>query len=513
MTDSPKPSPPIPPKKPKKSFSKKPGAGSRPFKARPSKGPVGSGPPRRPGPPDARRPRDFSKRPSGSREEKPARRDTVSPSRWFAADALLKIEKGSKVADVFKGLGELKPEDQSLSRELIYGCTRQKRLLDYYLASFCSKPYQKLPFEIRIALRLGLYQLMFLDRIPAHAAVNESVGLVKKTPFPDLAGLVNALLRGAETKKDELAVKGNDDIQTLAIRYSHPDWMVHRWSARIPAEKLEALLKSNNLPHPVYLRMNPEHPEKILESLAGQNFKVEPLAWPPHTAQVMDKGIGLFESDSFHQGDWIVQDWVPQAMLELVPVEPGQKIWDVCAAPGGKTIGLAWRVGAKGQVMASDAAPERLRKLQENLKRIQMNQIRVNESPIEKLPPSQKFDLVWVDAPCSGTGVLSRRADLRWKLEQKEIAVQAKRQVELLRVAQGHVYAHGYLVYSTCSLEPEENDGVIAAFLAAHPEYEAYFPAVPVERHEIEKQEHGLMFWPQADHDGGYLALLRKKMV
>ncbi|MGH7739461.1 MAG: 16S rRNA (cytosine(967)-C(5))-methyltransferase RsmB [bacterium] len=442
-----------------------------------------------------------------------SRRDTVSPSRWYAADALLKIEQGAKVGDVFKGLGALKPEDQSLSRELIYGCTRQKRLLDHYLASFCTKPYSKLPFEIRIALRLGLYQMIFLDRIPAHAAVNESVGLVKKTAFADLSGLVNALLRSTEAKKNELEVKGKDELETLAIRYSHPDWMVRRWSALVSPEQLEDLLKANNQAHPVYLRVNPDRSETILKSLEGQNFKVQSLAWPPQTVQVIEKGTGLFETDSFHQGDWIVQDWVPQAMLELVPLTAGQKVWDVCAAPGGKTIGLAWRVGVQGQVVASDAAPERLRKLEENLKRIQMNQVRIYESRVEKLPPSQKFDLVWVDAPCSGTGVLSRRADLRWKLAPADISVQAARQLELLKEAQGHVYANGYLVYSTCSLEPDENEKVVEAFLALHPEYEFYFPDLPLDRSEIEKREKGIWFWPRLDHDGGYLAILKKKMI
>ncbi|HVM33381.1 MAG TPA: 16S rRNA (cytosine(967)-C(5))-methyltransferase RsmB [bacterium] len=441
------------------------------------------------------------------------RRDSVSPSRWYAADALLKIEKGAKIADVFKGLRALKPEDQSLGRELIYGCTRQKKLLDYHLASFCAKPYQKLPVEIHIALRLGLYQMLFLDRIPAHAAVNESVGLVKKTPFGELAGLVNALLRTAEKKKAQLEVKGKDEFETLAIRHSHPDWMVRRWGERLSLEKLEELLRADNQPHPVYLKMDPARSARILESLANQSFKVEPLPWPPHTARILDKGVGLFETDSFNQGDWIVQDWVPQAMLEMVPVKPGQKLWDVCAAPGGKSIGLGWLVGNQGQVLASDAAPERLKKLEENLKRIQMTQVRVVESRIEKLPPSQKFDLVWVDAPCSGTGVLSRRADLRWKLQSREIIAQAERQLGLLKEAQGHVYANGYLVYSTCSLEPEENDGVVEAFLLSHPEYEVYFPPLPVDRPEIEKVGRGLMFWPRADHDGGYLAVLKKKMI
>jgi 16S rRNA (cytosine967-C5)-methyltransferase len=444
-----------------------------------------------------------------NRAPRPASKDDVSPSRWYAADALLKIERGAKVADVFKGLHGFKTEDQALARELIYGCTRQKRLLDYYLASFCAKPYHKLPFEVRIPLRLGLYQMLFLDRIPAHAAVHESVSLVKKTDFAELSGLVNAILRNVETKKDTLAVKGEDEIQTLGIQYSHPDWLVKRWREAASPERVESILKSDNQPHPVYLRVHPDQPEKVLESLAQQNFKVLPLDWPKNTAQVWEKGTGLFDTDSFLQGDWIVQDWVPQAMLELVPVTEGQKIWDVCAAPGGKTIGLAWRVGEKGQVIASDSAPERLKKLEENLRRLKLNQIRVHENNILKMPSSQKFDLVWVDAPCSGTGVLSRRADLRWKLKSEEIKTQAERQLELLESTQGHVYANGYLVYSTCSLEKEENDGVIQEFLKKHKDFEPYFPALPEGRTEIEKQEMGYLFWPVADHDGGYLSILR----
>ncbi len=454
-------------------------------------GPPGSRPPTRSGPPTRR---------ENSTE--------VSPSRLEAAKALYAIEKGSKVSDVLDTQKNLKPEDMALLRELVYGSTRQKRLLDYYLGTLCQTPFPKLPVEVKIALRLGLYQLLFLDRVPARAAVHESVNLAKTGGQENLSGFVNAVLRNAETNKAGFEPKGESDIDTLALKYSHPTWIVKKWVEKLDPEALENVLKANNSPHPVYLHTKPGEREKVIEDLAKQNIRVGGEPWPLQTLRLESHEGGLFSGESFQQGDWVVQDWVPQAMLELLNLAPGQKVWDVCAAPGGKTAGLAWKVGEQGQVMASDVSSERRKKLVENMNRLGLKQATVLEGTVEKLTPAQKFDLIWVDAPCSGTGVLSRRADLRWKLIPKEILSHAEAQKNLLFEVQGHLYPKGLLVYSTCSLEKEENEQVIQAFLKAYPQYRAKPMVLPEGLSQVVPCPEGLIFWPTKDHDGGFLSVL-----
>jgi 16S rRNA (cytosine967-C5)-methyltransferase len=437
-------------------------------------------------------------------------KEFITPSRLEAAKALLKIEKGAKVADVLEVKG-LIPEDMALLRELVYGVTRQKRILDYQLGKLCQSPFEKLPIEVRISLRMGLYQLMYLTRIPAHAAVHETVNLVKAGGQEALAGFTNAVLRNAETKRAEFTVEGESEKDTLALRYSHPTWMVKRWAAVYPPETLEKILEANNQPHPVFLRTRPGKSEQVQELLKTQQIRVEPLVWPPDTLKLVSHEGGLFTGDSFQQGDWFVQDWSPQAMLELLPFEKVSRAWDVCAAPGGKTAGLSWKIDQKGEVWATDFSPIRRENLKENIKRLGLANVKFFEDPIERLSPAQKFDLIWVDAPCSGTGVLSRRADLRWKLKREEIKNHAEEQLKLMEEVQGHLYPKGFVVYTTCSLETEENQSLVQAFLTKHPDWAPMPLASPMELESVDKSEWGMTFLPTKDRDGGFLSVLQKK--
>ena len=470
------------------------------------------------GPGGSARPNNFSRPPMGRPGEnrppmgpRPDNQVFISPSRLEAAKALYSLEKGAKVSDVLELKRNMIPADEALMRELVYGCTRQKRLLDHYLGSLCQTPFEKLPVEVKISLRLGLYQLLFLDRVPAHAAVHESVNLAKKGGQAGLSGFVNAVLRNAEAKKATLAVKGDSEIDTLALKFSHPTWLVKKWAERLDPIKLEKVLKANNQPHPVYLHVKPGFEPKVEEDLQKQNVRVSKEAWPPGALRLRSHEGGLFSGESFQQGDWIVQDWVPQAMLEMLPLEEGQRVWDVCSAPGGKTVALAWELGEKGQVLASDASSERRKRLVENLKRVGLNQVMVFDGEVKKLPPQQKFELIWVDAPCSGTGVLSRRADLRWRLIPKNILEQIQQQKDLLEQTYNHLYPKGSLVYTTCSLEKEENQQVVQSFLRDHPDYQVLKMAVPEGHPEISVDEEGMIFWPTADHDGGFMAVIQKK--
>jgi 16S rRNA (cytosine967-C5)-methyltransferase len=436
--------------------------------------------------------------------------DAVSPSRLEAVKSLYVLEKGAKISEVFEKAKYLIPEDAALYREMVYGCTRQKRLLDYQLAKLCTSPFDKLPIEVKICLRLGLYQLMFLDRVPAFAAVHESVNLAKQGGQEALSGFVNAVLRNAEQKKAEFVIKGEDEFDEMAIRYSHPTWVVRRWVAEFGKDNAEAVLQADNKPHPVYLHLRPGVEEKVKTDLEAQKVHIDPVAWPPRTYSLKSHEGGLFTGESFKSGDWMVQDWVPQAMLEMLPLSEGQRAWDVCAAPGGKTVGLAWKLGEKGQVLATDSSADRRKRLVENIDRTGLKNVQVHDGELKKLPPSQKFDLVWVDAPCSGTGVMGRRADLRWKVSPKDVKDHVALQRELLEDSFEHIYPKGYLVYSTCSLEKEENQEVIEGFLKTHSEWQLVNLPLPEGHIEITQNDKGVMFLPTADHDGGFLAVLQR---
>lgn len=422
------------------------------------------------------------------------------------------MEAYAKVGDVFQRSTRwerLSAPDHALGRELVYGTTRMSRLLDHHLATSCDRPLLKLAVPVRVALRLGLYQLLFLDRVPAHAAVHESVTLVKRHE-PKSTGFANAVLRSLAEKRPLPAPEGKDEAGTLALAYSHPDWLVERWVARRGAADARGILEADNAPHPVFMRVAPGLRDGVLASLAREGWQVEPLAWPADAFVLSGRGTGLFESESFLRGDWIVQDWTPQAMLELVPVAPGHRVWDVCAAPGGKSVGLSWKTGRSGSVLASDISANRTKLLRDNLSRVGVGNVKVHEGDVKRLPGAEKFNLVWLDAPCSGTGVLSRRADLRWRLTLAEVVRHAAEQAALLEEVHRRVYPGGCLVYSTCSLEPEENEEIVSAFLAAHPQFSVRSLAIPPGFPELRKTPQGLLMLPTRRHDGGFLAVLER---
>jgi len=448
-------------------------------------------------------------------KEKKGPPSTVSPARQAAFEALLSMEGASKVGESFhlapswKGLS---PLDNALGREIVYGTTRMRLLLDHHLAAFCDRPLLKLSPSVRIALRMGLYQVLFLDRVPAHAAVHESVTLVKRSD-PKTTGFANAILRSLAEKKPLPPPVASTEAGTLALGHSHPEWLVERWLARYGPEDARSMLAADNAPHSLYMRVAPNLRAAVLEALGREGWRVEPIEWPVDAFILSGKGTGLFESESFLRGDWIVQDWAPQAMLELSPLKSGDRIWDVCAAPGGKSVGLSWKAGPAGDVLASDVSPSRVKILRENLRRVGVRNVRVHEGDVKRLPGADKFNVVWLDAPCTGTGVLSRRADLRWRLDPSDVTRHAAQQADLLMEVQRRVYPGGCLVYSTCSMEPEENERRIEAFQAAHPGFRVREVGIPDGYPEFRAASVGWVVLPTPRHDGGYFCVLERTMT
>lgn len=425
---------------------------------------------------------------------------TVSPARAIAFDILCRVEsEGAYASDLLHAeLGgeprhgrskPVKPEDASLATEISLGVLRWRRLLDFLLAPQLKKPLDRLDIAVAVALRMGLYQLRFLQRIPARAAVNESVELVKRARKASAAPLVNAVLRrsvGSIAAPEpagsvEAAFKPvfPPDLSTdprlaslspagrIAVAHSHPTWLVERWLAQFGEERTLALLGANNRPARLACALtDPALRKEIAADLEKSGLRVEPGALLKDAFSV--SGGSVVGTQSFRQGLISVQDEASQAIPLLLDARPGNRVLDLCAAPGGKTAPLARAVGITGLVIAADRHAHRLHAMRAQFERLHLDRIRIVGLDAERppLPLAPKFDRILVDAPCSGTGTLARHPEIRWRLGPNQLSEFHRLQVAILLSAMEVLAPGGRLVYSTCSLEPEENESVVAAALS-----------------------------------------------
>jgi 16S rRNA (cytosine967-C5)-methyltransferase len=395
------------------------------------------------------------------------------------------------IAERELAVAKLSAQDRGLAVELAYGCVRRQSTLDFLLEQKTQGRQQK-P-TLRILLRLGLYQLFFLDRIPDHAAVHETVEMAKRLGFGPQAGFVNAILRGYIRERAEAdAALADLEKSRPWIALSHPEWLWARWSKRWGAESVRALMQLNNEPPGVFARVNTlraTHDELATRWQAeGVEFRGCQFEWAPLVFELL-KHPPLATLDSFKAGMFYLQD--PSTLLAPRELEAraGEAILDLCAAPGGKTTYLAQLTSNQATIWAEDVQPARLTLVAENAERLGA---KINLGPA---PGELRFDRILIDAPCSNTGVLRRRVDLRWRLKESEIAKLARLQLGLLEQAARRLTPGGTIVYSTCSLEPEENSEVIREFLEARPEF---------------KLEFGRELLPFRDRtDGAFVARLR----
>jgi 16S rRNA (cytosine967-C5)-methyltransferase len=362
----------------------------------------------------------------------------------------------------------LRPEDAALARELIFGVLRWQRLLDALLARNIRVGVRTIEPDVRLALRLGIYQLRFLDRVPAHAAVDQCVELVKRAGKNSAAGLVNAVLRRSAgesmTPAEKLLPGGIPPVERLAILHSHPTWMVERWLARFGEAETTALLAANNRPAPAALALGDHDAESVRAEFEQRGIHTEPGALLKSALRVTRGNAE--QTEAFRTGKISYQDEASQSIPRLLGVRAGDMVLDLCAAPGGKTAILAVGALPGGSVVAADIQQARLRSMRENLARVgALNVVPAVLDGENPLPFSRNFDRVLADVPCSGTGTLARNPEIRWRLQPEAITALAARQTKLLVSALAQLAPGGRLIYSTCSLEPEENENVIAAAL------------------------------------------------
>ncbi|HEV2386856.1 MAG TPA: 16S rRNA (cytosine(967)-C(5))-methyltransferase RsmB [Candidatus Acidoferrales bacterium] len=417
----------------------------------------------------------------------------VSPARAVAFDVLTRVEaEGAYAADALlarlgggRGAGArrrsrlrleavVKREDAALATELTFGVLRWQRLLDFLIERQANRPAAELDPGVRRALRLGAYQLLFLDRIPASAAVNEAVELTRVARKKSAAGFVNAVLRRLPCGAEWLAQLARSlpgempEAERLGILYSHPGWMVERWLEQFGGDGARALLEANNQPLPVACAvLDPAALDAVRDSLEADGFAVEPGRLLRRALLIRGGGNPL-ACRAFRRGWIALQDEASQAVTLLAGVEGGQSVLDVCAAPGNKTLHLALAAGPKAMVAAGDIHPSRLRAVRAQLRRAHVAGVKlVAMDAARPLPFARRFDRILIDAPCSGTGTLARNPEIRWRLAPEDIEELAGRQVALLANAAERLAPGGRLVYATCSLERDENQQVVRRVMAA----------------------------------------------
>ncbi len=350
----------------------------------------------------------------------------ISPARKIAYEVLRRVEaEGAYASDVLHTeLGaRVKPEDAGLATELVMGVLRWRRLLDFLLERQLKKPVARLDLPVALALRIGLYQLRFLQRIPARAAVNESVELVKSAHKTSAATLVNAVLRRAANEAQvpaaQFIAQDAPAAERLAILRSHPTWMVERWLARLGEEQTIALLEANNRsPRLTCALHDVAKREEIFTTLQHAGLRIEPGKILQSAFTI--SGGSPTRTEPFRAGAISIQDEASQTVPLLLDVQAGDRVLDLCAAPGGKTPPLARAAGASGIVVAADRHAHRLRAMREQFKRLALTGVRLVElDAASELPFGVLFQRILVDAPCSGTGTLARHPEIRWRLQSR----------------------------------------------------------------------------------------------
>ncbi len=389
----------------------------------------------------------------------------VSPSRATAFDILFRVEQEDAYASELlhsSRCAELSVADRALATELVMGVLRWRSALDARIAKVSSQPLPKLDLEVLTALRLGAYQLGWLDRIPKRAAIYESVELVKKVRKRSAVPFANAVLRklADQVALDRAAVGGATDPDEIASAYCHPSWLVHRWASHFGLETARRICIYNQAIPLTTIRLRSPAAE---QELHAQGIALAPGNFLADARRVVSGDVT--KSKAYAEGRIAIQDEASQLVAALVG--RGSRILDCCAAPGGKTWAIADSNPA-ASIVAVELHSHRAELLR---KRVLANNVEVIHADIRELALATPFDHVLVDAPCSGTGTMARNPEIKWRLKPEDLASLHARQTAILEAAMKQVAPGGTLIYSTCSLEPEENENVVGAAIRSLPAF------------------------------------------
>ena len=403
--------------------------------------------------------------------------------RKTALEALERFRRDSawsrQVMDSLSRKNGLDRRDTALASRLFYGMLQNLALCDFYIDSYTRG--RKLEPKVRDVLRLGVYQLLFMDKIPASAAVDEAVGLCRKLGYARAAGLVNAVLRRISGDKERLpAIPGVGTAQYLTVRYSHPQWLAEELIALRGYKGAEAVLQADNEEPPVYIQVN------TTRTTAEELAKELPLRETP-AGLILDRDGDFTRTDAFQKGLFYVQDPAAHGAVEAAALESDMRVLDACAAPGGKSFGAAIAMDNEGVVTARDIIAKKLSLVAESARRMGLSCITCEPGDARDIHGGD-YDAVFADVPCSGLGVIRKKPDIRYRAKE-ELESLPELQSELLEAIATAVKPGGRLIYSTCTWREAENEGVTAAFLRSHPEFTKI-----TER----------TFWPDTDGTDGF---------
>lgn len=448
---------------------------------------------------------------------------TVSKARYTAAMIVYEITEKDAYANLalaqYLGKYELNREDKNLVTEIVNGTVRMLKHLDWVLNLFLSREVERLNPWLRAVLRVSLYQILFMQKIPAYAAVNDAVELTRKKAGPALARVANGVLRNILRNMDKIKYP-KDKAAYLSVYYSHPEWMVKRWLTEIGEEECIKMMEYNNSRPHLTLRTNSlkVYREELIESLKQEGIWVKKGELTPWDIEVEDMQVFLEATSCYKKGYFYIQN--PSSMLAapILNPEPGEKVYDICAGVGGKTTHLAEFMDNKGEIVAIDLYAHKIKLLEDNCRRLGIDIVKGIAGDVLTMDDMPEADRVLLDAPCSGLGVLNRRSDIRWKRKEKDIADLVCLQLKLLKKAGGMVKNGGFLLYSTCTINREENEGIVHAFLESN----RHFRLVPLadridffpldEKDRREALQGMLTIYPgKYNTDGMFYALMRRQ--
>lgn len=401
--------------------------------------------------------------------------------------------------------------DVALCSRIVYGVMQNRMLLDYYISCYCSQKPDHLQPPLLEILRIGAYQILYLDKIPDSAAVNESVELAKQNKRAQAAGLVNAVLRKLSQNKNNLPVIPDRDAEKyLSIRYSHPKWLVKRLMAILGREEAEAFLAADNGVAPITIQINPMKTteKELLLQLSDAGITAAPHPWISGCLELSGTG-DLTALDAFREGKFMVQDGAARLVSLIADVKAGQRVLDVCAAPGGKSFSAAFAMENRGEILSCDLHENKLKRIEEGAERLCLTCIHTAaaDGRVQRSEWVEQFDTVIVDAPCSGLGIIRKKPDTRYKKADDLFALPVI-QAAILENAATYVRPGGTLVYSTCTILPEENEQVTDAFLAQHSDFSCENFTLPA---PVGACGGSLTLWPQRHGtDGFYICRMKR---
>lgn len=409
--------------------------------------------------------------------------------------------------------GGLEGREAALATQLCFGVVQNEMLLDFYISKFSNIPLRRMESKVVQALRLGLYQMLFLTKIPQSAAVNCSVELTRThCKNPRAPGMVNAILRSLQRNLNQLpTIPQNDLAEYFSILYSHPVWLVEELLPLLGSEETAEFLQANNSQPPMTAMVNTTKTtaQEATDLLAEQGVEVTPHPWLENCL-ILNKTGNLERLDAYGQGFFYVQDPASRLMALASGAAPGMRVLDMCAAPGGKSFAAAIQMDNQGEVISCDLHPHKKKLIQAGADRLGLSIIKpmTADGKVRREEWVSAFDLVLVDAPCSGLGVIRKKPDIRYK-DPKPLEDLPQVQQAILENAAGYVKPGGVLMYSTCTILPRENGEIVSAFLEKHPEFVREAFELPGAAGQVEAGE--ITLWPQVHQtDGFFICKLRK---